>query len=173
MKPVAAAQRVLSGKPGAGDAQQLARYVLGMQPQPDEDYTALMAAGMKQHNYRQGTGACTAFERGAEWVRLHLRGSIRLEPMAGESKQKKLFDLANRIDPEKLWQRAGMDRPGFSDDQKDRLDAGVNLRRYANLLQPDRWLLIPPSGSVQFSSASLDGVYEMAWRDVDRQKGMS
>lgn len=39
--------------------------------------------------------------------------------------------LANRIDYEELWRRPGMKRDGMTQEQRDRLDAGVNLRRYA------------------------------------------
>ena len=33
------------------------------------DYDALITAAFKLHRYRQGTGACIAFKRGAEWMR--------------------------------------------------------------------------------------------------------
>jgi hypothetical protein len=40
--------------------------------------------------------------------------------------------LADRIDHEELWRRAGMERDQMTPEQRDRLDAGVNLRRYAS-----------------------------------------
>jgi hypothetical protein len=40
--------------------------------------------------------------------------------------------LADRIDHEQLWRRTGMDRDDFTPEQRDRLDAGVYLRRYAH-----------------------------------------
>jgi hypothetical protein len=40
--------------------------------------------------------------------------------------------LANRIDHEELWRWAGMDHEKMSPEQKDRMWAGVHLRRYAN-----------------------------------------
>lgn len=43
-----------------------------------------------------------------------------------------LENLANRIDHEELWRRPGMERDQMTSEQRDRLDAGVNLRRYAN-----------------------------------------
>lgn len=43
----------------------------------------------------------------------------------------KLEDLANRIDFEELWRLPLLDRDKFTPEQRDRLDAGVNLRRYA------------------------------------------
>lgn len=47
--------------------------------------------------------------------------------------------LGNRIDHEELWRRPGMDRNKMTPEQRDRLLAGVYLRRYArnrdNLLQ--------------------------------------
>lgn len=39
--------------------------------------------------------------------------------------------LADRIDHEQLWRKAAMYRDDFTQDQRDRLDAGVQLRRYA------------------------------------------
>lgn len=39
--------------------------------------------------------------------------------------------LANRIDYQELWRRPGLERDEFTQEQRDRLDAGVNLRRYA------------------------------------------
>jgi hypothetical protein len=86
------------------------------------------------------------------------------------SRQEKLLELADRIDHEQLWKRAAMDRQNMTDDQQARLDAGVMLRRYADLLTPGRWLLIPPTGSVQFSAGTLDKVYEMAKRDGARKE---
>jgi len=44
----------------------------------------------------------------------------------------KLEALANRIDYEELWRRPGMERDSMTDEQRDRLDAAVNLRRYAH-----------------------------------------
>lgn len=40
--------------------------------------------------------------------------------------------LANRIDHEELWRWAGMDRDKMTPEQRDRLMAGVHLRRYAH-----------------------------------------
>ena len=40
--------------------------------------------------------------------------------------------MANRIDHEELWSRPGMEHHSLTQDQRDRLDAGVNLRRYAS-----------------------------------------
>ena len=39
--------------------------------------------------------------------------------------------LANRIDHEELWRLPGMRRDSLTPEQRDRLDAGVYLRRYA------------------------------------------
>jgi hypothetical protein len=39
--------------------------------------------------------------------------------------------LANRIDHEQLWRWAGMDRDKMTAEQKDRMWAGIHLRRYA------------------------------------------
>jgi hypothetical protein len=40
--------------------------------------------------------------------------------------------LANRIDHEELWRWAGMDHDKMTPEQKDRLWAGIHLRRYAS-----------------------------------------
>lgn len=77
-------------------------------------------------------------------------------------KQKKLYDLADRIDHEQLWRVAGIDHSKFTPEQKDRLNAGVALRRYGQLLVPGRWLVFPPEGNVHFSASTLDAVYKMA-----------
>ena len=44
---------------------------------------------------------------------------------------KEIEDLANRIDHEELWRRSPFDRDSMTQEQRDRLDAGVYLRRYA------------------------------------------
>jgi hypothetical protein len=84
-------------------------------------------------------------------------------------KQEELHALADRIDHEKLWKRPMMYRDRLTDDQRNRLDAAVNLRRYADLLAPGRWLVLPPTGNLQFSAGSLEAVTEMAKRDQDRR----
>jgi hypothetical protein len=40
--------------------------------------------------------------------------------------------LANRIDHEELWRLPGMDHDKLTPEQRDRLDAAVYLRRYAD-----------------------------------------
>ncbi len=40
--------------------------------------------------------------------------------------------LADRIDHEELWRRPGMEHDTFTPEQRDRLHAGVHLRRYAS-----------------------------------------
>jgi len=47
-------------------------------------------------------------------------------------KSEEIEALANRIDHEELWRRPGMERDSLTQDQRDRLDAGVNLRRFAD-----------------------------------------
>jgi hypothetical protein len=107
-----------------------------------------------------------------------LAGEIFAAPTAGAAtasedapseKQAKLRALADRIDPEKLWTVPLMDRDKLSEAGRDRLDAGVMLRRYAEFFGPGRWVLIPPTGSVQFSAGSLEKVAEMAKADLDRK----
>lgn len=85
------------------------------------------------------------------------------------TRQEKLLALADRIDHEKLWRQPAMDRHTLTDDQQARLDAGVMLRRYADILAPGRWLVIPPTGGIQFGAGSLNAAYEMAKRDEARK----
>lgn len=47
-------------------------------------------------------------------------------------KPEELDALADRIDHEELWRRPGMERDTMTPEQRDRLDAAVNLRRYAH-----------------------------------------
>jgi hypothetical protein len=96
-------------------------------------------------------------------------GAATTSEDAPSVKQEKLRALADRIDHESLWKRPMMCRDQMTDEQRDRLDAGVMLRRYSDLLAPGRWLVVPPTGSVQFSAASLDKVTEMAKADQDRK----
>jgi len=77
-----------------------------------------------------------------------------------------LLDLADRIDHEQLWRWAGMDHDKMTPEQKDRLNAGVALRRYAHLLSPGNWVVFPPTGNVHYSASTLDRVAEMARRSV-------
>jgi hypothetical protein len=53
-------------------------------------------------------------------------------------KPEELEALADRIDHDKLWSRPGMERDDWTPEQRDRCDAGVNLRRYAH----DRGLIV-------------------------------
>ena len=85
------------------------------------------------------------------------------------TKQERLRALADQIDHEKLWQLPMIDRDKLTDEQRARLDAGVMLRRYADILAPGRWLVIPPTGGVQFGAGTLGAAYEMAKRDEDRR----
>lgn len=95
--------------------------------------------------------------------------TVQATPEAPSEKQEKLRALADRIDHEKLWKLPFMRHGRLTDQQRDRMNAGCMLRRYADLLAPGRWLVLPPTGNVQFSAGSLDKVYEMAKRDEDRR----
>jgi hypothetical protein len=83
-------------------------------------------------------------------------------------KQKKLLALADRIDHEKLWRWAGMDHHKMTPEQRDRMNAGVELRRYARIWKADHWIVIPPIGPVLFIASTLDEAVEMAKRDAQR-----
>lgn len=81
----------------------------------------------------------------------------------------KLLALADRIDHDRLWARAGLERSGWTQEQHDRCDAGVELRRYAKLLGQDCWRIFPPRPGFCFSASTLDAVVSMARRD-DRRR---
>jgi hypothetical protein len=91
------------------------------------------------------------------------------EDAAPSAKQRKLMELADRIDHEQLCRWAGMDHHKMTPEQKDRMNAGVALRRYADLWAPGRWIVFPPVGPVHFSASTLDKAVEMAKRDEVRQ----
>jgi len=88
---------------------------------------------------------------------------------APSEKQKKLMELADRIDHEELWRWAGMHHYKMTPEQKDRMNAGVELRRYAQIWKADRWIIVPPVGPVRFSASTLDKAYEMAKKDDARR----
>ncbi len=87
----------------------------------------------------------------------------------------KIKALADRIDYEELWRRAGMDRSSFTPEQKDRLDAGVELRRYADLLGSDCWRIYPPRPNLHYRASTLESVVQMARKDEAREtkKGLT
>ncbi len=81
----------------------------------------------------------------------------------------KLMELADRIDHEQLWRRSWLARETMTQEQTDRLDAGVMLRRYADLLGGNCWRIYPPRPNVSFRAATLDKVVEMVRRDEARR----
>lgn len=85
------------------------------------------------------------------------------------TKQGKLLALADRIDHEKLWRMAGMDHHKLTDEQKDRMNAAVALRRYADIWTPGHWVIVPPTGGIQFGASTLEKAVEMTKRDQARR----
>ena len=106
---------------------------------------------------------------------LALASSAQQQPVSAEAseepseKQRKLLALADRIDHEQLWRWAGMDHHKMTPEQHNRMNAGVELRRYAQIWKADRWIVIPPVGPVRFSADTLDRAVEMAKRDEARR----
>lgn len=80
-----------------------------------------------------------------------------------------LMELADRIDPDELWRRPGLEQLDMPPEQQDRLEAGVNLRRYADLLGQGHWRVFPPRRGICFRSSTLAGAVEMAQRDEERR----
>lgn len=111
------------------------------------------------HTYRWTDLELRAIEQyGAECARLALAAREHAAPA-------RLLELADRIDHERLCRRAGLDRSGWTQEQKDRCDAGVHLRRYADLLGSDCWRIFPPRPGISFRASRLDDVVAMAQRD--------
>jgi hypothetical protein len=103
----------------------------------------------------------------------HADEAAKVEFIADEvdvpTRQGKLLALADRIDHEKLWRLAGMDHDDLTGEQKDRMNAGVALRRYADILAPGHWVLIRPTGAIQYGASTLDKAVEMARREEARR----
>lgn len=79
----------------------------------------------------------------------------------------KLMELADKIDHEQNWRHSGIFQDDhLTQDQKDRVLAGVMLRRYADLMAPESWRLFPPKSVVSHSyrAATLEAVVKMAER---------
>lgn len=81
----------------------------------------------------------------------------------------RLLELADRIDYGALWRRPGLERETMTQEQRDRLDAGVMLRRYADLLGNDGWRIYPPRPGFCLRAGSLDEAVAMAKRDEARR----
>ncbi|WP_020722912.1 hypothetical protein [Variovorax atrisoli] len=108
-----------------------------------------------------------AFVRNVESA-LSLTSTEESDGDTPSAKQQKLYELADRIDYERLCLRPGMTHRDMTPEQRDRMNAGVELRRYARIWKADRWIIVPPVGPVQFSASTLDAAYEMAKKDEVR-----
>lgn len=111
----------------------------------------------------------------AAWQGWKARAALSAEPPAGQQdeavtvKQQKLRELADRIDHEKLWAHAALEHRDWPQDKRDRMNAGVALRRYSDLWKPGHWVIFPPVGPVHFSAGTLDKAVEMAKKDETRK----
>jgi hypothetical protein len=94
------------------------------------------------------------------------------QPVAQHTTNEKLLALADRIDHERLWARRGLERPGWTQEQHDRCNAGVELRRYASFFGQDCWRVFPPRPGLSFRASTLDAVVAMARKDEARQAGI-
>lgn len=112
-----------------------------------------------------GTCGCTAY------CGAYLSDNAQTHPApAATVVNSELTELADRIDHEKLWKIAGMYRDALTAEQRDRLDTGVHLRRYADLLGSNSWRIYPPKPNVSFSASTLDAVVAMVRK---REKDVS
>jgi hypothetical protein len=82
----------------------------------------------------------------------------------------RLLELADRIDHEHLWRLSGVAQRDLPQDKRDRMDAGVQLRRYANFFGQDCWRIFPPKPGISFRAKTLEGAYEMASQDAARSE---
>lgn len=74
-----------------------------------------------------------------------------------------LRELADWVDPEKLWRLSGIDQRELSPEQRKQLDAGVALRRHARhvqtlleLLPLRKSLVITPLSPSSSASMTID-----------------
>ncbi len=113
--------------------------------------------------------------RAARWAGWEARAARTTASGAVDlsTKQGKLLALADRIDHEKLWRLAGMDHDKLTADQKDRMNAGVALRRYADIWTPGHWVISRPNGGVHYGASTLDKAVEMATKDEARRTANS
>ena len=77
-----------------------------------------------------------------------------------------LRELADLADPDELWRRPGLEYIRFTTEQRQQVDAGVALRRYAShiqklneLLVEKRSLLITPISLNSSADCSVDTPY--------------
>lgn len=101
-----------------------------------------------------------------EWV---IEAVMAAASQAANEPNARLLELADRIDYGALWRRPGLERETMTQEQRDRLDAGVMLRRYADLLGNDGWRIYPPRPGISFRAGTLNKAVEMAKRDEDRR----
>ena len=102
----------------------------------------------------------------AQAVRSKLGAGVPMQTSEGEfAPNAKLLELADKIDHEQNWQHSGIfQRDHLTQDQKDRVLAGVMLRRYADLMAPESWRLFPPAraDAQSYRASTLDAVVKMA-----------
>lgn len=131
-----------------------------------------LAALVRQlvHSLRKAAPGNDLSDRAVDYLTRHgLQGlPLRAEVPAHEPSSK-LMELADKIDHEQLWRWAGMDRDKMTAEQRDRMLAGVQLRRYADLLGNDGWRIYPPRPGFCLRAGSLDEAVAMAKRDEARR----
>ena len=138
-----------------------------------DDEIALVVADCSAPAHRQDD---FSFARAIEQAVLAKRVPMKDEQISdGEfTPDAKLMELADKIDHEQNWRHSGIfQRDHLTQDQKDRMLAGVMLRRYADLMAPESWRLFPPKSVVSHSyrAATLEAVIKMAERHgVDAMK---
>ena len=136
-----------------------------------DDQLLAMWAGSDERALRPilGKNKILSFARAIEAaVRAKMGVAVPEQISEGEfAPEAKLLELADKIDHEQNWRHSGIfQRDHLTQDQKDRVLAGVMLRRYADLMAPESWRLFPPKSVVSHSyrAATLEAVVKMAER---------
>lgn len=93
---------------------------------------------------------------------------VSVEPDLAHVPNQELRALADRIDYERLWARSGLERSEWTQEMRDRCDAGVMLRRYASLLSENLWRIYPPQPGLSFVASTLEKAVEMASKHRER-----
>lgn len=115
--------------------------------------------------FHRATGDGAIGQEDVDCIKEGLRAVLAQLASDAHEPNAKLMALADRIDPDELWRRPVLERLTMPQHQQDALDAGVNLRRYADLLGEGCWRIFPPRPGVCFRASTLENAAAMARRD--------
>lgn len=92
---------------------------------------------------------------------------IEEDKAALHSPNEALLALADRIDHEQLWRRPGLEHRDWPQEKRDRMRAGVELRRYADLLGQNCWRVYPPKAGISYRADSFEKLVETVARSLE------